>query len=73
LLDGLPVCTDLNTKIWMSEARVPVIEQPFYAKANLATAGIGRAMRAVEPYLPGTALLSLTYVFLNGESGHADK
>jgi hypothetical protein len=38
-LDGLPVCTDLNTKTWMSEAGVLVIEQPFYAKGNLATAG----------------------------------
>jgi hypothetical protein len=32
VLDGLPVCTDLNTKTWLSEARVPVIEQRFYAK-----------------------------------------
>jgi hypothetical protein len=44
ILDGLPVCTDLNTKIWMSEAGVPVIKQPFYAKANL-----GRAMRQWNP------------------------
>ena len=39
LLDGLPVCTDLNTKTWISEAGVPMIEQPFYAKADVATAG----------------------------------
>ena len=51
---------------------MPVIEQPFYAKANLATDGIGRA-EAVGPYLPGTALVSLTYIFLHGESGHADR
>jgi transcriptional regulator GlxA family with amidase domain len=90
LLEGLPVCTDLNTKTWMSEAGVSVIDQPFYAKGNVATAGgclasqylatwiilrlgsredvamalqrvtpvgqqteyIGRAIEAVEPYLP---------------------
>ena len=39
LLDGLPVCTDLSTKTWMSKAGVSVLDQPFYAKGNVATAG----------------------------------
>ena len=39
LLEGMPICTDLNTQRWMSEAGVSVIDQPFYAKGNIATAG----------------------------------
>jgi putative intracellular protease/amidase len=39
LLDGLPACTDLNTKRWVVEAGVSVIDQPFYARGNVATAG----------------------------------
>jgi len=39
LLDGQPVCTDLTTKTWMSEAGVSVIDQPFHAEGNVATAG----------------------------------
>lgn len=39
LLDQIPACTDLTTKPWVIEAGVKVLEQPFYAKGNLATAG----------------------------------
>ncbi len=39
LLDGVPACTDLTTKPWVEEAGVPVLNQPFVAKGNLATAG----------------------------------
>lgn len=39
LLGELPACTDLTTKPWVIEAGVPVLDQPFYAKGNLATAG----------------------------------
>ncbi len=39
LLDGVPACTDLTTKAWVQEAGVQVLNQPFYAKGNLATAG----------------------------------
>jgi transcriptional regulator GlxA family with amidase domain len=96
LLDGLPVCTDLSTKTWMSKAGVSVLDQPFYAKGNVATAGgclaslylatwmilrlgsledvvtalqrvtpvgqqteyVGRAIEAVEAYLPGANIVS---------------
>jgi len=96
LLEGMPICTDLNTQRWMSEAGVSVIDQPFYAKGNIATAGgclasvylatwvilrlgsredvatalqrvtpvgqqteyIGRALEAVEPYLPAANIAS---------------
>jgi transcriptional regulator GlxA family with amidase domain len=39
LLDTIPACTDLLTKPWVQEAGVDVLDQPFYAKGNIATAG----------------------------------
>jgi transcriptional regulator GlxA family with amidase domain len=39
LLDRVPACTDLITKPWVQEAGVEVLEQPFFARGNVATAG----------------------------------
>lgn len=39
LLDGLPVCTDLKTKPVAQAAGLRVLDQPFYAQGNLASAG----------------------------------
>lgn len=39
VLEGLPACTDLTTKPWVEEAGVTVLNQPFVAKGNVATAG----------------------------------
>jgi transcriptional regulator GlxA family with amidase domain len=39
LLDDVPACTDLITKPWVEEAGVAVLDQPFVAKGNVATAG----------------------------------
>jgi transcriptional regulator GlxA family with amidase domain len=39
LLDGVPACTDLTTKAWVEEAGIEVLDQPFVAKGNVATAG----------------------------------
>jgi transcriptional regulator GlxA family with amidase domain len=39
LLDGVPACTDTITKPWVEEAGVAVLDQPFVAKRNVATAG----------------------------------
>lgn len=39
LLDEVPACTDLTTKPWVEEAGVAVLNQPFVAKGNVATAG----------------------------------
>jgi transcriptional regulator GlxA family with amidase domain len=39
LLDGVPACTDLTTKPWVQEAGVEVLNQPLFAKGNVATAG----------------------------------
>ncbi|MEP6823314.1 MAG: DJ-1/PfpI family protein [Ramlibacter sp.] len=39
LVSGVPACTDLTTKPWVQEAGVEVLDQPFFAKGNVATAG----------------------------------
>lgn len=39
LIGGLPACTDLTTKPWVIEAGVDVIDAPFVAHGNVATAG----------------------------------
>jgi transcriptional regulator GlxA family with amidase domain len=39
LLDAIPACTDLLTKPWVQEAGVEILNQPFFAKGNIATAG----------------------------------
>ena len=39
LLNNIPACTDVTTKLWVVEAGVSVLNQPFYAKDNIATAG----------------------------------
>lgn len=39
LLDGVPACTDLITKPWVQEAGIEVLDQPFFARGNIATAG----------------------------------
>ena len=39
LLQGVPACTDLTTKPWVVAAGVDVLDQPFFAAGNVATAG----------------------------------
>ena len=39
LMGSVPACTDLTTKPWVQEAGVEVLNQPFYARDNIATAG----------------------------------
>lgn len=39
LIGDLPACTDLTTKPWVIEAGVQVIDKPFVAHGNVATAG----------------------------------
>lgn len=39
LLADVPVCTDLITKPWVVEAGANVVDQPFFAAGNVATAG----------------------------------
>jgi len=39
LLGAVPACTDLITKPWVIESGVEVLNQPFFAASNIATAG----------------------------------
>ena len=39
LLEGVPACTDLTTKPWVQAAGVDVLNQAFFARGNVATAG----------------------------------
>ena len=39
LIGALPACTDLTTKPWVIEAGVEVLDAPFVAHGNVATAG----------------------------------
>ena len=39
LLGDCPACTDVTTKPWVIEAGVKVLDQPFFANGNIATAG----------------------------------
>ena len=39
LIGDLPACTDLTTKSWVIEAGVRVLDAPFVAHGNVATAG----------------------------------
>ena len=39
LIGELPACTDLTTKPWVIEAGVDVVDDPFVAHGNVATAG----------------------------------
>ncbi|PMS38864.1 DJ-1/PfpI family protein [Trinickia symbiotica] len=75
LLGGNPACTDLTTKPWVQEAGVEVLNQPFHAVGNVATAGGCLA----SPYLAGwiiartegleAAASALHYVAPVGEKG----
>ncbi len=39
LIGALPACTDLTTKPWVIEAGIEVLDAPFVAHGNVATAG----------------------------------
>jgi len=39
MLANVPACTDLTTKPWVREAGIEVLNQPFFAAGNVATAG----------------------------------
>jgi len=58
LLAEIPACTDLTTKPWVEEAGVKVLNQAFYARGNIATAGGCLASQ----YLAAWTIASLTDV-----------
>lgn len=39
LLAGVPACTDLTSKPWVEQAGIQVVNRPFIARGNIATAG----------------------------------
>lgn len=39
LLGDVPACTDLTTRPWVLAAGIEVLDQPFFARGDLATAG----------------------------------
>lgn len=39
LIDGIPACTDMMTRPFAEEAGIAVLDQPFHAVGNIATAG----------------------------------
>ncbi|MFZ6875889.1 DJ-1/PfpI family protein [Undibacterium sp. Di27W] len=73
LLDGVPACTDVTTKPWVVAAGVDVLNQAFFAKGNLATAGGCLASQYLAAWviarLAGTeaAISAIDYVAPVGE------
>jgi transcriptional regulator GlxA family with amidase domain len=73
LLDGVPACTDVRTKPWVVAAGVDVLNQPFFARDNVATAGGCLASHYLATWLitrlesPEAAAEALRYVAPVGE------
>ncbi|MBE8525553.1 DJ-1/PfpI family protein [Amycolatopsis sp. H6(2020)] len=59
LLTDIPACTDLTTKPWVIAAGVKVLNQPFFARGNIATAGGCLASTYLATWII-TRLLGLT-------------
>ncbi|HEY5799754.1 MAG TPA: AraC family transcriptional regulator, partial [Burkholderiaceae bacterium] len=55
LLGGVPACTDNMSKPWVREAGVDIVDRPFSAQGNIATAGGCLA----SPYLAAWVLMKL--------------
>jgi len=72
-LQKIPACTDLLTRPWVQEAGVEVLNQPFYAQGNLATAGGCLASQYLAAWViarlegPEAARSALHYVAPTGE------
>jgi transcriptional regulator GlxA family with amidase domain len=73
LLENVPACTDLISKPWVVEAGVEVLNQPFFAEGNVATAGGCLASPYLAAWIParlqgiGGAESALHYVAPVGE------
>jgi transcriptional regulator GlxA family with amidase domain len=73
LLEDVPACTDLITKPWVVEAGVEVLNQPFFARGNVATAGGCLASHYLAAWIiarlegSGAAQSALRYVAPVGE------
>ena len=73
LIGELPACTDLTSRPWVIEAGVNVVEQPFIAHGNVATAGGCLASQYLAAWMiarlatPGDARDAIHYVAPVGE------
>lgn len=73
LIGDLPACTDLTTRPWVIEAGVRVLDAPFVAHGNVATAGGCLASQYLAAWMiargasPGDAEAALHYVAPVGE------
>jgi putative intracellular protease/amidase len=73
LIGDLPACTDLTTRPWVIEAGVTVLDQPFVAHGNVATAGGCLASQYIAAWMiargasPADAAQALHYVAPVGE------
>ncbi len=66
LLAGVPACTDLTTKPWVEAAGIAVVDRPFAANGNVATAGGCLA----SPYLAAWVIARLQGVEAAREAIH---
>ena len=73
LLDGMPVCTDWKTRPTVEAAGVRVLDEPFYARGNIASAGGCLASHYLAVWLiwralgKGAAIDALSYVLPVGQ------
>ena len=51
LIGQLPACTDLTSKPWVQAAGVKIVNQPFIARGNIATAGGCLAAQYISAWL----------------------
>jgi len=66
LLRRVPACTDLTTRPWVQEAGVEILNQPFFAAGNIATAGGCLASQ----YLAGWVIARLAGIDAATEAMH---
>jgi len=73
LVTGMPVCTDRWTQNWVEAAGYEVLDQPFYARGRVATAGGCLAAHYLATWLiwegagQEAAIKALSYVLPHGE------
>jgi len=73
LLNGLAACTDLTTTPWVIDAGIEVLNQPFIAQGNIATAGGCMSSQYLAAWIiaklagPSAAKSAIDYVAPVGE------
>ena len=79
LVTGMPVCTDRWTQNWVESAGYEVLDQPFYARGKVATAGGCLAAHYLATWLiwetagREAAINALSYVLPHGEEDEYTK